>query len=91
MSRRSSRPQTNRLHEISIRQLKEWNLLRVGYKSKMPFDNGVLITTNLASERPFCQIRNGKATAKLSLDSRRLGNGLVWYFMLLQLLRDTAP
>jgi hypothetical protein len=84
MSGRRPRPLTCELKEISIGQLKAWDLLQVGCETTRSFDNGVAVATDLASRQPSCLIYSTTVkgpSLQLELDSRRLGTGLVWYFI----------
>jgi hypothetical protein len=80
MPRRSSRPLTHTLKKLSIKMLKEWDLLQVGCNNRKLFDNGTVIATTLASKRTICRIEQGKNALILRLEPRPLGSGLVWYF-----------
>jgi hypothetical protein len=80
MPRRSSRPLTNTLEKLSIKMLKEWDLLHVGCNNQKKFDNGTVIATTLSGQRQTRRIGQGKKVLILRLESRPLGRGLVWYF-----------
>jgi len=64
----------------SISNLKEWGLLRVGQTNRMDFDAEYSMTTTLASKRTLLKVRAQKTVLTVSLVSRPLKTGLVWYF-----------
>ena len=80
MPRRSSRPLMNALQKLSIKNLKNWDLLQLGCNNRKSLDNGLEIETSLADERKTCRIAIEKNFLIFQLESRPLGGGLVWYF-----------
>jgi hypothetical protein len=77
---RSSRPLTSGLQSLSIRMLKDWDLLRVGNDEQFSMEDGTVITITLSNEPKTCVIDQDEVTLILTLESRPLGRGLVWYF-----------
>jgi hypothetical protein len=60
--------------------LADQDMLRVGSNHTATFWDCVPVTTMLAGKRTTCRLGTGKNALTLSLESRRLGGGLVWYF-----------
>src|SRR5437773_512723 len=77
---RSDRPLVHTMPRYSISDLKEWGLLRVGQTNRMDFDAEYSLTTTLAGKRPSLKIRMRQHAVVVTLVSRPLKSGLVWYF-----------
>ena len=75
---RSTRPLVHQMISVSITQLRDWGLLRIG-ETNRHVDECSYVTT-LASRHPTLRVQDRDAFVVIPLVSRPLGKGLVWYF-----------
>src|SRR4051812_48790623 len=80
MRRPRKRPILDDLSNVSIPQLKEFELLKMGSNGRYEQGDGVIISTRLAGKKKFCRVQYKKGWIDIKLVSRPLGTGLVWYF-----------
>jgi hypothetical protein len=77
---RSTRPLVHQMPSYTITQLKQWGLLQIGQSNCHAFDDEYSLVTTLASKRNTLRVRMQKREFVITLVSRPLGKGLVWYF-----------
>jgi hypothetical protein len=77
---RSTRPLAHKLRGFSIEDLYYMNMLHVGCNTRTVVQEGVSLTTTLASEHPKFKIRMRKQVFIYDLVSRPFGKRLAWFF-----------
>jgi hypothetical protein len=77
---RSTRPLLHKMASYTIAQLKQLGLLDIGQTNRHVFPDGLTLVTTLAGKRNALKIRLYKHESIITLVSRPLGKGLVWYF-----------
>jgi hypothetical protein len=77
---RSTRPLVHLMPSYTITQLRQWGLLQIGQANCHAFDEEYSLVTTLASKRTTLRVRIQKREFVITLVSRPLGKGLVWYF-----------